>query len=277
MKNSFMSLLPESFPELPMVFLESAFESCPFCDTPLTVAYHSRLKNVITLEGKLPVKQIALECTNHECISKLENNRRIFQSEEFLFLTLPHCKIGLDVTLYIGYMMHNCNYSLDEVFSRLQQKKIPIDRSTVYRQLLKYLEFLFEVSEATIEERKELFANNGGYILSIDAVHFEDSPPIFVCRDTSTGTVLKAKIVSSENKEEISELLKYIIDLYGFPAAVVSDMNTGIKKSIETLLPGIKHQYCHFHFLKNVGKDLLTNDYTELKQFNKGYKKKLKN
>lgn len=257
-----------------MHFLKSSMTHCPYCDSALFISYHSGVKTIRTLEFVIKAKHVVKECTNKKCRSKLKKNERYFNSEQFQILTLPGCNIGLDVTLAIGFQMQSKNRSLGEVHQYLLEKQVKIDQSTVFRHYEKYLNFMSELSDQDIKELSKEMKTNAGFILSIDAVYSENSPLLLVCRDTISKKVLKTKLILTENDKDIVPMLADIKENFGNPIAIVSDMGHGIKKSIETVFSKVKHQYCHFHFLKNLGKDLLGEEYQNIKSTTNNFKKK---
>jgi len=78
--------------------------------------------------------------------------------------------------------------------------------------------------------------------------------------------VLGSVKVPSEKAEQLIPFLKEIKARYGVPLAAVHDMGAGILAAIKEVLPGIPDFICHFHFLRDVGKDLLESDYDALRQ-----------
>jgi hypothetical protein len=48
---------------------------------------------------------------------------------------------------------------------------------------------------------------------------------------------------------------------YGVPLGIVCDMSKAIISAIETVFPGIRIFICHFHWLRDIGKDLLKDDH----------------
>lgn len=257
-----------------MNFLETRITICTFCGYSLFNSYHTPGKTVKTLKGIVKVKQVVKECTNKQCISRQAETRNFFYSEDFLSLTLPGCAIGIDITLYIGFHMQMKSQPLDQVHQYLIKQGIQIDRSSVYRHYERYLEFMMELSEQDVLETKKDIEINHGYILSIDAVYSTDSPLLLVCRDILTKRALKAKLILSEDKEVVVELLNEVKEMFGIPIAIVSDDGKGISKGIKIVFPGVKHQYCHFHFLKNLGKDLMEDEYQITQQKTNDFKKK---
>ena len=255
-------------------FFETTMTNCTYCGYPLFNSYHTSAKTIKTLKGIVKAKHVVKECTNIHCTSRQPETRKFFYSEQFLSYTLPGCTIGMDITLFIGFHMHLKSRSLDEVQLALVAYGVKINRSSVYRHYERYLEFMTELSQQDVVEIKNEMDKNGGYILSIDAVYNIDSPRLLVCRDTLTKKALKTKLINSENDEDVIEILTEVKEMFGDPLAIVSDMGTGISKGILTLFPKVKHQYCHFHFLKNLGKDLLEESYQVIKKKNTDFKKK---
>lgn len=47
---------------------------------------------------------------------------------------------------------------------------------------------------------------------------------------------------------------------YGDPIALVHDMAKGIMAAIKEVFPSVKDFVCHFHFLRDIGKDLLEHE-----------------
>jgi hypothetical protein len=83
--------------------------------------------------------------------------------------------------------------------------------------------------------------------------------------DEISGIILSSVKIGSEKKERIVPFLEDIKAKYGIPLAVVSDMGKGLLGAIETVFPEIPSLICHFHFLRDIGKDLLDADYRTLR------------
>ena len=69
---------------------------------------------------------------------------------------------------------------------------------------------------------------------------------------------------------------------YGNPVALVHDMGKAILKAVAMVFPGISDYICHFHFLRDLGKDLFDFEYKAIRQYtgqhnvSKALKKSLK-
>ncbi|WP_459904001.1 transposase, partial [Desulfosarcina cetonica] len=69
----------------------------------------------------------------------------------------------------------------------------------------------------------------------------------------------------SERSEYIIPFLKRLRRDYGEPIACVHDMGTGILKAVAAVFPNSRDFICHFHFLRDVGKDLIEPCYSKLR------------
>jgi hypothetical protein len=68
---------------------------------------------------------------------------------------------------------------------------------------------------------------------------------------TLSGTVLLARSLLSSTASDLAALLREVVDAVGVPVAgVVSDGQHSIRKAVRQALPGVPHQLCQFHFLR---------------------------
>ena len=93
----------------------------------------------------------------------------------------------------------------------------------------------------------------------------EIAPHLFTGMDELSGIILSSVKINSEKKEKIIPFLKDIQEKYGTPLAIVSDMGKGLIGAVEEVFPRILYFICHFHFLRDIGKDLLADKYRNLR------------
>ena len=84
-------------------------------------------------------------------------------------------------------------------------------------------------------------------------------------KDEISEIVLSSVKINSEKKEAIVPFLKDTKSKYGTPLAVSNDMDRGLLAALEVVFPGVPIRICHFHFLRDIGKDLLGEDYGTLR------------
>ena len=124
--------------------------------------------------------------------------------------------------------------------------------------------FVVYLALAHGESREKLvqsMAKRGGYILHVDGTCEGDSPHLFCGMDGVTEWILDNIKIPSEKKELLIPFFRRIRNHYGYPIALVHDMGVGILSAVVKVFPGIPDYICHFHFLRDVGKDLLLDDY----------------
>ena len=79
--------------------------------------------------------------------------------------------------------------------------------------------------------------------------------------DSLTGIVLGNVELPSEKKEQVIGFLKEIKQLFGDPIALVHDMSSGIVGAVAKVFDNIPDFICHYHLLRDIGKDLFGEEY----------------
>lgn len=122
--------------------------------------------------------------------------------------------------------------------------------------------------------QKNSAANLGNYfrkeafILNIDGTNEGGKYNHYRCIDNITGIVVFARKIKTENAHDIANILREITSLYGMPHAVVSDMSGPTRRAIVDVFgENFPHIICQFHFLRDVGKDLLAAKHEKLKSY----------
>jgi hypothetical protein len=118
--------------------------------------------------------------------------------------------------------------------------------------LLDRYDELLAVSLTDSGRLRGLLAGQGRVILAIDGLQPDVGHEVlWVVRDCLSGEVLLARSLLSGTAADLAPLLREVADAAGVPVAgVVSDGQTSIRRAVERALPGVPHQLCHFHFLR---------------------------
>ena len=70
-------------------------------------------------------------------------------------------------------------------------------------------------------------------------------------RDCLSGEVLLARSLLSGAADDLAPLLGEVAAAVGVPVeGVISDGQTSIRRAVERALPGVPHQLCQFHYLR---------------------------
>jgi len=240
------------FPEKPTICFWPETEICPECGSRLSVV-KSWQKTIVTMDiGAFVAKEIVLQCQQH---------RTTFTSSQLRSLAPFMSTYGFDVIEYIGNELFIHCRNEKEIMKSLRSRNIFISEREIGYLGNKFVVYL---AVAHGESRKKLLHSmrkRGGYILHVDGTCEGNSPHLFCGIDGISELVLESIKIPSEKKELLIPFFQRIKKYYGDPVALVHDMGIGILMAIEEVFPGVRDFICHFHFLRDIGKDLLLDDY----------------
>jgi hypothetical protein len=120
----------------------------------------------------------------------------------------------------------------------------------------KFIIYLAICHRESRNKLKRFMNQNGGYILHLDGTCEVDSPHLMTGLDGISDIVLENIKLPSEKADKIIPFLNNIKNSYGNPLALVHDMGKGILAAVKKVFPDIPDYICHFHFLRDIGKDL---------------------
>lgn len=191
----------------------------------------------------------------------IRKDGEVLGSKELLKLVAPNCNYGFDVIIHIGKMMFSEHSQASEIQYYLNDRNIPISESEVNHLSKKYIAYLSVIHEQSSNYIVEIMDSNGGYILHLDALGTNGGKRLISGIDSITDFVLGNAKISSENSDDIMPFLEKIKAQYGEPLRVVQDMGKGIMKAVKKVFPNVIILICHFHFLRDLGKDLMKDNY----------------
>ena len=137
------------------------------------------------------------------------------------------------------------------------------------------LAYLEQCHFAQAKKLVERYRKNG-FFIHLDGTNEGGKYNHFVAREGRSGNVLYAEKIVSESEDSIVPILTKVKELFGDPDAVISDMSAAIKKAVAAVFKNIPHRLCHFHFLKDIGKEMLQDLHQPLKYSVKNLQKQLK-
>lgn len=193
----------------------------------------------------------------HETILHCEYCKLIYSSNELRILVPEGCNFGFDVMVYVGKAAFLDCRNDEEIIRELRAKNISVSNSEIAYLEKKFIVYLALAHCRSSQSIKESMEARGGYILHLDGTCEGDSPHLMSGLDEISGIVLHNVKIPSESADRIIPFLKRIKQDYGTPLAIVCDMAKGILNAIEEVFPRILNFVCHFHFLRDIGKDLL--------------------
>jgi len=164
---------------------------------------------------------------------------------------LPEHEFGLDVIALVGTLRHREHRSVPEIHKMLRERDVAIAERSVTNLLDRYDELLATSLSDSARLRRRLAAQ-GRVILALDGLQPDVGHEVlWVIRDCISGKVLLARSLLSGTARDLAPLLREVAEAVGVPVAgVVSDGQTSIRRAVEQALPGVPHQLCQFHFLR---------------------------
>jgi hypothetical protein len=91
-----------------------------------------------------------------------------------------------------------------------------------------------------------------------------------VLRDCLSGEVLLARSLLSACETDLAGLLREVQQVIDVPIrGVISDGQRSLRNAVQTVLPDIPHQLCHFHYLKEAAKPMYEADKHAKKELKK--------
>lgn len=234
------------FPVPPTLRFEPPQKVCA-CGGRLTIQ-KTRRRTLATLEiGEWVAQEVRLHC---------ENCGTVYGADDLQTLAPPRWKFGYDVLVFVGraWFLRCCSET--QIQQELAEKNMRISTSEIELLAQRFVLYLAVAHRQSQSHLKAGMARQGGYILHLDGTCEGESPHLMSVLDGLSDWVLDNIKLPSENAEQIIPFLQRIQEAYGPPRAVVRDMGKGIGLAVQTVFPDTPDFICHFHFLRDLGKDL---------------------
>ena len=253
-------------------------EQCPACGRRLWIAYHEH-RRVVRLDGVWRLTLRVRRCRNQAC----PQYHRPYVPEEAGAWALPQAEFGLDVIALVGHLRYREQRSVPQIHHVLRQRGVQIAERSVTVLLHRYEELVaLRLADAT--RLRERLAEQDGVILAIDGLQPDVGHEVlWVLRDVRSGEVLLARSLLSATQGDLVPLLAEVRDaLAGTggegeePGAaaipilgVISDGQHSLRKAVARALPGVPHQLCQFHYLREAARPIFEADRHAKKELKK--------
>jgi hypothetical protein len=242
------------FREPPVIRFTASKERC-LCGKRLLVQ-KSRRKKVLRMTGPFIV---------HETVSYCPGCGSVFGSDALRKLVPARSNVAYDVMVFVGRALFQRNRTTEETRTELAARNVLLSASEIDYLGRKFILYLARAHQQATVRICEAMTLAGGYILHLDATHAGNAPALMTGLDGLSKIVLANVKIPTEHTEHIVPFLKEIKEAYGTPIACVHDMGGGICKGVREVFVGVPDFICHFHFLRDIGKDLLDPAYGKLR------------
>jgi len=229
------------------------------------VAYHNR-RTVHTLDGLVRLILPVRRCRDPRC----ERYRRPYRPEEEGGWALPHGEFGLDVIALVGALRFGQHRSVPEIHAELVRRGVDIAERSVTEQLRRYEE-LVALRLGDRDRLRGLLAEQGYVILALDGLQPDVGHEVlWVLRDCVSGEVLLARSLLGGGEVELVPMIEEVRDGLPVPIrGVISDGQHSIRNAVASALPGVPHQLCQFHYLREAAKPVYDADRHAKKELKK--------
>ena len=242
-------------------------QTCWQCGGPLWAAWH-RQRTITTLDGVLALKLQVRRCVTATCPAY----HRPYRPEAEGSVALPHHEFGCDVIALAGRLRGIECRSVPEIHQLLTARGVAIAERTVPHLLARYEELLaLHLSDGTAAAAT--LRAQGAVVLALDGMQPDVGHEVlWVVREVLSGTVLLARTLLGAT---VAELVTLLTDVCArLPAevpvrGVVSDGQQSIRQAVRLALPGVPHQLCHFHYLREAAQPIFEADRHAKKELKK--------
>jgi transposase-like protein len=238
---------------------------CRECGRRMHADYINQ-RTVITLDGLTRLNLTIRRCPNPDCSAF----KRPYRPEAEGRFALPRHEFGLDVIARIGALRYAEHRAISEMHRDLVGRGLSIAERTVTNLLDRYDELL-AVRLADDQRLQRILKRQGQVVLAIDGLQPDVGHEVlWVIRDCRSGEVLLAMSLLSARQQDLAELLAAVVAAAGVPIqAVVSDGQQSIRKAVAAALPGVPHQLCQFHYLREAARPISDADRHAKKELKK--------
>jgi hypothetical protein len=238
---------------------------CPEC-RHRTYADYNNYRTITTLEGVVRLTLTIRRCPNPACSRFL----RPYRPEAEPHFALPYHEFGLDVMAIVGRLRYAEHRSIPEIHRELTRRGIVVAPRTVTNLWDRYDE-LRALATADPQRLGPLLRPQGRAILAIDGLQPDVGHEVlWVLRDCLSGEILLAKSLLSSTAKDLAGLIDQVRRAVPVPiTGAISDGQESLRKAVAQALPGVPHQLCHFHYLREAAKPISEADRHAKKELKK--------
>jgi hypothetical protein len=245
--------------------LEPLRTRCPACGGPLWIAY-ATTRTVVTLDGPVHFTVKVRRCQTRTCV----RYHRPYRPEEEGGWALPHSEFGLDVIAWIGRHRYSGHQTVPELHQTLRARGLDIAERTVTHLVQRYEELL-ALRLADQPHLRDRLREQGRVLLALDGLQPDvGHEVVWILRDCLSGEVLLARSLLSATQADLAALLHEVQQASPVPIrGVLSDGQHSIRRAVRAALPGIPHQLCQFHYLREAARPIYEADRHAKKELKK--------
>jgi len=233
---------------------------CPRCGHTLQRAYPWWRKYMVFLRGRYQVISIGYRCSNPNCLDARQG--RIHLSQVAERLALCGSSFALEVIVQIGYWRFWKHWTVAHIHHVLTVDRcLPISE----RQVLYLIGIFLVLHRCTyhlrLKEHATYFRRHGVFI-GIDALKPEKgNAALYVVRELKFGTVLHVASALTTDHKSLEWCVLQPVKALGYRMrGVVSDDEQALVLAVAHVFPGVPHQTCQVHCLRDAAQPIADAD-----------------
>jgi len=247
-----------AFGVVPQVRYRPELRTCPHCDTALAYRHPVWRKTIQSLTGIAHVTSLGFRCPQPACAF----GRTVYRSARAEARQVKGSGYGLDVVVRIGHLRFTEHRTRAEIWRDLDaHSPIALSERHVQNLLEVYLSLL-RASQHDVRERvAATVGEHGGIVVALDGLQPEQgNEQLWVVREVLSGAILGAANLQQATAERLAGLLRPV-RVAGVPVlGVVSDAQESIRLAVADVFPGVPHQLCQWHALREAAEPLWETD-----------------
>ena len=223
---------------------------CPRCRHVLKRAYPLWRKHMVFLKGRYLVMSVGYWCRNPKCPEAKQ--KRKFSSQAARALTVRGSSFALEVIVQIGYWRFWNRWTVAQIHQVLtQERQLPISEREVLYLIGVFLVLLRCTYHLRLEEQAAYFRRHGVF-LAIDALKPEKgNTALYMVRELKFGLVLQVTpLLSADHQTLERRVLQPVKALSCRVRGIVSDDEQALLLAVAHVFPGVPHQTCQSHCLR---------------------------
>jgi hypothetical protein len=238
---------------------------CPECQRRLRADYNN-FRTISTLDGVLRLTLLIRRCPNADC----PRFQQPYRPEAEPHFALPYHEFGLDVLPLVGRLRYAEHRSIPEIHRELTRRGIAVAVRTVNNLLDRYDE-LRALASADPKRLASRLRHQHRVVLAIDGLQPDVGHEVlWILRDCLSGEILLARSLLSSTATDLAGLITEVRTALPVPiTGVISDGQGSLRKAIARALPGVPHQLCRFHYLREAAKPISEADRHAKKELKK--------
>ena len=244
--------------QVPKRYYRPEQTTCPRCGQTLRRCYSVWRKYIIFLDGRYLVVSLGYRCPDPKCAGQ----DRVYESQAARRLTVRGSSFELEVIVRIGYWRFWNRWTVAQIHEMLTQAHhLPISEREVLYLIGVFLVLLRCTYHLRLEEHAAYFRRHGIFI-AIDALKPEKgNTALYVVRELRFGLVLHQVSLLSTAHQTLATRLFQPVKALGYRVrGWVSDDEKALRMAAAIVLPGVSHQTCQSHCLRDAALPIVEAD-----------------